>query len=277
MNSTRLGAQSRPLDNRDIQLGAVQAPVKVPDVFLPDYHITRNYQGQTPTCGEHAGSHLKAVQETIESGSPRRFSPRYLWMLIKQVDGCALESGTDMRSIFRTLFTKGALPHGLVQDDVNLPLEQYSDRSIETPELDARAHENLIGSYVFFDGPAITFEAVRQAVYVNKVVLLLGLVDEGFWHTQYPTFTSPKYGHFFVADGYNETHLRVLDSAEPEEGKAQKWIRKEDVRYPFFLEAGIAKDLPNWWVQGLTSQVALLREVTKFLILLKGRQTLPNQ
>ena len=271
-----LGAQPRPVDQRDIKLGSVQAPVAIPDVFLPEYGITRNFQGSLPTCGAHAASHLKAVQETIESGSPQRFSPRWLWNEIKQIDGYALESGTDMRSIFKTLSEKGALPFGLVKDNVSLPLTEYSDLDL-FQDLRNTAHDYLVGSYVFFDGPAITFEAVRQAVFVNKAVLLLASVDTGFWRTNHPTFTVPKDGHFVVATGYNETELRIIDSAEAADGFAEKWVRKEDVRPPFFREAGVAKDLPNWWVRGLTSELALLRKLTELLILAKGRQTLPSQ
>src|ERR1700690_1906126 len=97
-----LGGLPRPNDDRDLLLGSVAAPVEIPAMFLPDNTwLQRNYQGQTPYCGAHALSHLKAILERNENPlSVPHYTPRYLWIRVKQIDGAPLESGTDMRSLF---------------------------------------------------------------------------------------------------------------------------------------------------------------------------------
>ena len=82
-----LGAIPRTEDKRDFNLGKIQATQKIPDEYLPDVSfVKRNYQGQTPTCGAHALSHLKEIQECIETGESKQFTPRFNWIQIKQTE-----------------------------------------------------------------------------------------------------------------------------------------------------------------------------------------------
>src|SRR5579863_8757295 len=92
-----LGAIERKPDNRDILLGAVQAPVAIPETPPIDFSwLKRNYQGQTPTCGAHALTHFQAVLlHALDSSKTSRFSPRFSWIRIKAIDGFPLDAGTD--------------------------------------------------------------------------------------------------------------------------------------------------------------------------------------
>src|SRR5579885_518665 len=80
MDFSHLRANERKHDPRDYQLGAAPAPTQRPSVFLPDNSwLKRNFQGQTAFCGEHAGSHLKAIRDYYASNGQTivRKTPRY--------------------------------------------------------------------------------------------------------------------------------------------------------------------------------------------------------
>jgi hypothetical protein len=263
MDWSHIVANERKPDHRDIQLGAVQAPVAIPASFLPDNSwLVRNFQGQTYFCGEHAGTHFKAILRYIESNgtSKPRYSPRYGVIKLKAPksslnDGFAITSGTDMRSIFKWLQKAGAADFEPLEDDVTLPLSTYCDPKAVTPDIDANAAQSVIGAYGFGD---TDFQSLCQAIYQNKAVLLLIKCDDAFWASANPIFTAPKYGHFVVADGYdkNAGYIRIIDSADPNPAFAVKTIAKRYVTPTFIKEAGTAVDIPPELKEQLTQVVA---------------------
>ena len=65
----KLGGLKRKKDLRDIHLARVQPPSIIPDEFLPDLSIyTKYFQNGIGACSAHAGTMLKIVQETKETG-----------------------------------------------------------------------------------------------------------------------------------------------------------------------------------------------------------------
>jgi hypothetical protein len=262
-----LGALPRPADPRDFPLGAAQLPTPRPTVFTQDISwLHRNYQGQTPWCGEHSGSHFKAVLDFAILGTKGRFTPRYGAIKLKDpkspvYDGYSLDAGTDMRSIFKWLQKLGANSFEPLENDVTLTLPQYAEPSVVTPAMDANAATSVISSYAF---TATDFESVCQAAYQNKAVLLLIKCDDGFWGTNTPTFTTPKYGHFVVAFDYDENqgYVRAIDSADPSDALAIKKIKKEYFQPQFILEAGTALELPPSVHQALSvGQISLAQQI----------------
>lgn len=238
-----LGGIPRPHDPRDFPLGAIQAPVAIPDAWLPDYSsLPRHFQGSTPYCGAHASAHLKQVLDCAEnSATTPNYTPRYSWIDIKEFDGALLEAGTDMRSIFRSLASAGADDFAPLENDVTLPIGEYSSKDAITPEMTANGSARAIETYAF---GATDFESVRQHVYQNKAVLLLIKCDNGFWGTTTPTFTTPLYGHFVCATGFTADAIRVIDSADPNDAFAVKMIGKEYFTPQFIYESGTAMNVP---------------------------------
>lgn len=241
-----LGGIERPQDDRDILLGAVQAPVSTPASFLPDdswlVPALRNYQGKTPTCSAHASSHFKAILDRIQNPSTApHYTPRFSWIRIKAIDGFPLTAGTDMRSIFKSQQNDGMDDFEPLENDVTLPLVTYSEASAITPDMTANAAPKKIQSYAFGD---TDYESLCQAIFQNGAVLLLIKCDDGFWGTANPTFTTPKYGHFVVADGFSPDAIRVIDSADPDPAFAVKMIAKQYITSTFILESGTAVDIP---------------------------------
>ena len=238
-----LGAKRRTPDPRDFNLGKIQYAASIPPVLLPDDSwilSVRNYQGQTPTCGAHGSTHLKMIQDYTGSNLPH-YTPRFSWIEIKILDGIPLEDGTDMRWIFKAAQNNGYCDFPLLGNNVNLPLAAYSDPSVLVANNivpDGRTH--LINSYAFGNAD---YESICQGIAQNKAVALLIECDDGFWGTAKPTFTTPTYGHFIVADGYDENGIRVIDSAEPNIEMAIKYVAKEYITPDFFIEMGTIVDL----------------------------------
>jgi len=259
------GALPRPKDKRDFKLGKIQAPIQIPDTFLPDNSwIQVNYQGQTPMCGEHAGTHLKVILDSYTDQIHGRKTPRYGAVKLKDpksltYDGYPIEDGTDMRSIFKWLQVYGADDFEPLGNDVTLPLNVYCSPQFILPEMDANAAQSKIKSYAFIDNPSV--DELKQSIYQNKAVLLLIHCDDGFWGTQYPTFNSSKYGHFVVADGYTPNSIRIIDSADSR--FPIKYIGTQYIG--FIIESGTALDLPNEVIANLRQQISLLQKVVALL------------
>lgn len=269
MPPKNLGALERPKDPRDILLGSVQAPVQIPTLFIPDVRswLQRNYQGQTPFCGEHAGTHLKVILDNAASTAIGRKSPRYGAVKLKSpsspvYDGFAIDAGTTMTAVFKWLEKVGADDYAPLENDVTLPLATYCEPSAVTPVMDANAAISLISSYAF---GGTDFTSLCQAIYQNKAVILLIKCDEGFWGTATPTFTTPTYGHFVVAYGYDAEGIYVVDSADPNNEFAFKHILAQYITPMFFFEAGTAIDLPPTVKKALTTNTPVPASVTHAL------------
>lgn len=255
MDIPALGARERTPDPRDFPLGAVTPSDSIPTVFMQDWSkIDVDMQAKIPACGSHAGSFLKNVQETIESGQVQRKSPRYLWDKIKLIDGFALEDGTDMLSIFKTLKSVGVCDLSLLPNDTSLSLEEYSNASI-TPAMDENAKEALIGNYGFTFYP--TMQDIKAAIYKHKAILMLIRVGKEFWTSPSGVVSwaeadilplrppqTAEGGHFVVAYAYDENRIYFRNSW------SKAWGRNGDGYFeanylPFVVEIGTAFDVPK--------------------------------
>jgi hypothetical protein len=247
MDNRNLGAIERPRNSRDVLLGSVQAPVAIPAEFLPDNSwLQRNFQGQTAFCGEHAGTHFQAILDHYQNpAAAQRYSPRYGAIKLKTpgspvYDGFDIGAGTTMTAIFKWLQKVGADGYEPLENNVMLPVATYCQPSAITPAMDADAANHKIANYAF---DALSFQALQQAIYQSKAVLLLIKCDNGFWATNTPTFTTPTYGHFVVADGYDADSIRVVDSADPNPQFAVKKISTQYITPAFICESGTAVDM----------------------------------
>ena len=227
---SHIKANERPKDERDLMLGAAAAPAKIPLALHVDLSwLKRNFQGKTYFCGEHAGTHLKAILDFVTLATQGRKSPRYGAIKIKDpkspvYDGFAIDAGTDMRSIFKWLQKIGAADFEPLENDVTLPSPQYCNPKAVTPAIDANAATSTIASYAFGD---TDYASLCQYIYAKNAVLLLIKCDDNFWSTSTPTFSTPKYGHFVTAFDYDQNGIYVLDSAEPDDALAIKFIAKK--------------------------------------------------
>ena len=250
MDNVNLGAKQRPKDPRDILLGTAQAPVVIPTSYIPDMTwFVRNYQGQTPFCGEHAGTHFLAILEHQSSPTVnQRFSPRYGAITLKTstspvYDGFPVEVGTTLTAILKWLQKVGADSFEPLENNIALPLDakvgDYLDPTAVTSAMDTDAANHKISAYGF---DALTLTNLQQAIYQSKAVIILIKCDDGFWGTSNPTFTTAEYGHFVVAYSYDETGIFVVDSAEPNIDYIFKRIDQKYITPQFFFESGTGID-----------------------------------
>jgi hypothetical protein len=244
MDFTHIIANERPKDDRDLMLGAAVAPPSAP--YLPDHSwLVRNFQGQTTYCGGHAASHFKSILDYYGlNGAIERKTPRFIEIKLKDpnspvYDGFAPSAGTDMRSIFRCLQKLGAADFEPLENDVTLPVAQYLAPTAINVAVGLNAGTSTIENYAF---GATDFNSLCALIEQNKAVLLLIKCDDGFWGTATPTFTTPKYGHFVVGDGFDLENIRFIDSAEPNPALWVKMVNKKYITSVFILESGTAID-----------------------------------
>lgn len=211
MENISFGGIEVDKDVRDYRLENVGAGIPIPLEFRPDYSmIPVLHQHQIPACGAHAGTALKMIQEYYDSTPNPSYSARYLWNKIKKIDNFPLEAGTDIYSIFKTLKNFGVCNLSLVDNNTLLPLVEYSTL---TPDMniDTDASWKEIESYATTYSP--TFDQLKQAIYINKAVLILMRVGQNMYR---PTWNEmplnpDRYpldgGHFVCAIGYDEKYI----------------------------------------------------------------------
>jgi hypothetical protein len=249
------GAIKSPEDKRDIQLGKIEMPVSLPDVYLPDYSEFEVYnQGSQPSCGGNAGARLKSVLDYFDNNEIRYYSPRFLYACCKFLDGI-LSDGTTMRSIGDALSKYGICDSNKHPNIVSLPLPEYKDFHLISDEAFENAQPRVISAYAF---TGTSIEAIKQGIYKHKAVILL--IN--------PFFEGYPDGHFVVADGWNGNEIRFINSFGLEWGnRGYGWYKGG---FQQILEGMTFVDIPDSTVQNLTSQITLLRKVVELLLKLKS-------
>lgn len=241
-----LGAIDKPVDARDILLGAVKVAPKV-YTYPPTFHNTSawaqpvEYQGQQPACGAHAGAGLNGILEG------KRFSPRYTWANIKTFDGNALEVGTDIRSIFKSLKNKGTSEFSLLGNDVNMSLTAYAAPKLTQAMHDSAAKNRATG-YGFADD--FTFDGLKQYIADHGAMVLLFRLGNEFWTDKNGKVSwaekdilplrPPKVitsGHFVIAHSYDEKYIYFLNSFSADWGRKGHGYFGADYM-PFINDAG---------------------------------------
>lgn len=263
MEISILGAVERAEDKRDIELGAVQVPQPRPAVFLEDVSALPTYfQGRQPACGPHAGAWFKARKDTRDTGAVADYSPNFGWIKIKEFDGYPLEVGTDMRSIFKWLRDVGACDFSLLGNHVNRTLQDYAAPSQVTPQMLENAKtKKIAANYAFLTN--LSFDAVCDAIWQNKEILILARVGDDWFVSTTPTFTNPYSGHFFVGFGYDKDYVYIKDSTAKDPKLSVKKIHRKFFKPEIIREAGTAINLPPLVVKVATNRNDIIRELIR--------------
>lgn len=245
------GGLERTVNPRDFELGSYQLPIAIPTSFMPDVSEIPVYNQSTyPTCGAHAGAFLDSKLQSDSQGVMKSLSPKYLWDEIKQIDGFPLSDGTDMTSIFKSLIKTGDCDLSILPNNLGASLEEYSTIGNVTPQMQINGSQNVLKNYAFTNNP--TFGQIKQAIYLNKAVLALIDIGDGFWLPDWqhvlPLKLGNKVGHHFIGLwGYNESQVWFRNSWGTEWGvNGDGYFDQTYV--PHILEIGTTIVLPNQFI-----------------------------
>lgn len=216
---SNLGGLERPEDSCDLKLGAAGA---VSYTFPPvltnaaAWAAPVEYQGQQPACGAHSG----AKQSDLIKGGVHS-TPRFTWNDIKTFDGLPIDTGTDMRSIFKSLTITGTLDFPVLGNDVTLDEVTYARSGVSQAMINLASNRKG-GGYGFLSD--VSFNGIKQFISDHGPCILLIQVGPEFWTApngqsswqekdilplRYPP--SVVSGHFIVAHSYDEKYIYFLN------------------------------------------------------------------
>jgi hypothetical protein len=252
-----LGGSDMEEDARDLGLITGAVP-HVPKTFLNQkaWELPIFYQGHQPACGAHAGAWLAMLLE-----EDRKFvaSPKATWKDIKTFDGYAISSGTDMRSIFKSikkpdgksLNAAGVLSIEKMANNIEVSLGEYANAKELTAQLRKLMATKGIDKYGFINAP-LNFQQIKDAIWLNSGVIALIRVGEEFWtdkkgktswaEKDLMPLRTPKRivsGHFIVLHSFDEKNIYFANSFSDRWGKkGHGWFKENYL--PFINAIGTA-------------------------------------
>lgn len=214
------GAVDKKDDPHDIKLGAAGMPVYTHEKTLTNssaWKIPVEYQGKQPACGAHGGSKLKH----LAIGS--RFSPRFTWGDLKTFDGWPIDSGTDIRSVMKSITKTGVLDFAQYGNDVDLSEIEYA----QAPTDRMRAFAGRFSGQGYGFITDLSFDGLKQFISDHGPAVILIRLSERFWKdahgniswaekdilplvpasSLWPTVS----GHFVVAHSFDEQYVYFLN------------------------------------------------------------------
>lgn len=165
-NKYSMGCLKNTLDNRDINIAQVQAPVEVPNEYYTDISwLPVLNQKQLGACVGHAHAIIHIYNEYKENGKIPDLSPRYIYALSKKVDGYAGE-GTFPRVSAKIETDKGCATEAYCPNSTDLKHADYINiKEDEKLIADAKPYK-MKGYAVVNNNPS----AIKQAIINNGLV-----------------------------------------------------------------------------------------------------------
>lgn len=258
------GAIPRSPDVRDVDYSKLGSSGVLPESYSNPHVITtkKHYQGDTPTCGAHAGAHAKQLLDVNDTGE-QAYSPYYLWKKIKSFDGHKPSVGTDLRSILHALKHYGICDEDLLPSQNNRPIAEYS-KDDTTKEQNDNAKPRMVGTYGF---TGTNPEKIKRAIYDNGAVILLIRFGNEYWNKKVvDTNGNRQDGHFVIAYGWQKDNSwEIYCSA--------------DKRHPFktlkpsfrIEDGGVMTDVPDSEVRDMIDRLYWLQKLVELVNLLKKK------
>ena len=279
------GGIPSPHDPRDFKPSDLGTGAPTPEKYSPDIaNIPVYMQDQQPACGGHAGTTLYGILAALGTN----LSPRFVYALCKKIDGIPDQQGTTGRAIMQVLQKYGVCTNDLFPNDTSLPYAQYADWALIPNAAYVDALSRRIGAYAKL--PTTDFQSVKDAIYQNKAVLILGQVGATWWTPSWSAtdilpLKAPNPvvgGHFWVDFGFDILPTDFRNSWSDKWGdNGNGWY---DENYsPFIVEAWTAQ-LPLPVVPPVPANVAptqqnlvilqrLVSLYQQLLSLIKGRNS----
>ena len=247
-----LGAIPSPHDYRDgIAAGVPVAPIALPATFDTQMPGPVLMQAQTPSCVSHSVAQVLQLYYFRKTGQLIDFSPRFLDVLAKRFDGQPLDGGTIPRLVFSLAVKYGCATTATLPNDTSLPLAQYRNDAVLTPEVFADAAKYKIPGYQRIPDE---FNATRQAVYLHGAVSVLMQVGDTWWVPSWqPADIDPLRtpapvigGHQIVVKGWTSDTLNKLRNSW-----SANWDLQGEAHYdpnawaPFVIEGWVIAEIPQ--------------------------------
>lgn len=281
---TNTGWIASPLDTRDFLLSDIQPPVDLPEVFMPDYSFLPTYhQHKQPACVGHAVTWMQNYYDWAENQGINTLSPRYIYALCKKNDGMYDYDGTSYRVGLKMAKDYGNPEDLLFPNNTDLDRATYIDTKQITPETYDEAEVRRIKAYA---SGAKTFDAIKQAIYQNKVILIAMQVDENMYTDRFGNVSWQEKdilplrlpvpsagGHAVVGIGYDKDRIYFKNSWGTDWGSNKQaagvgYFTKGYI--PYIKEIWTAVDLPNDKIQELKdAQKTLIGLLNRMVIYLK--------
>ena len=170
-------------DYRDKYATASAVPALASQIQLPASHKTPlappMMQALEPACVSHSVADNLKLYWFRKTGKWIDFSPRFLDTLAKRFDGQdRATGGTYPRLVFKLAVEYGCATTATLPNDTSLPVLQYRDDSLLTPEVFAEAAQYKIPGYV---AVPLDFQRTRQAIYLYGAISTLFQVGDELW------------------------------------------------------------------------------------------------
>lgn len=211
-------------------------------------------QGQTPSCVSHSIVYLMKLYWFLKTGKIIDFNPQYLHIK-SAFQGAQPTDGRDPQTVLQMAQKWGCCTSATLPINVNVPLAQYCDPSVITPEMDAEAAQWKIPG---FAPVTLTQEGIRQAIQTYGAVSILFQIGQEFWtnlagqeswaQADIDPIRPPASvvgGHQLTGIGWNSDleHLINEWSTQWAENGESDWIFAE--WSTFILEAWVIADVPG--------------------------------
>lgn len=216
------GSLESPTDYRDeyamASVGDIMTAA-VPPVTLPKtFHEALGsvlHQQKTPSCVSHSVVAVIRLYWFYKTGDWIDFSPRFLDVLAKRTDGQPIDGGTFPRLVMSLAAKYGCATTATVPNDTSLPINQYRDDKVLTPEAFAEALKWRIPGYVRVPVDPVS---MRQAIFFYGAISVLYRVGEELWVPSWQPkdvdpLRTPKAivsGHQMTPNGWSDEKLNIL-------------------------------------------------------------------
>lgn len=257
MEIKALGALVTPQDYRRNIVTAATFAVSpaIPFVLPQKLHTDLGNvldQNKEPACVAHDIIYLMRRYWFNKTGAWIDFSPRFLDILVKRIDQQDREvGGTYPGYVLKLAATVGCCTTKLLPNDTTLPILQYRDDSVITPEMMAEAEQYKIPGYISIP---LDFASTRNAIYLYEALTCLFLIGQEFWVPSWlPADIDPvkppakiESGHQLAATGWDSP---VLNLGRNQWGP--EWDMGGDFHYdpkkwaPFIAEQWAIAEVPK--------------------------------
>lgn len=249
-----LGGLLSPLDYRD-KIAAMAVPPPTSALTLPAVYDTIldkvMMQNQIPACVCHSVVDVGKYYFFLKTGKWIDFSPRFLDILCKRFDGQPLDGGTFPRLAFKLWTQFGCATQAMLPNNTMLPLSQYRDNTVLTPEVMAEASQYKIPGFIQVP---LDLQGMRTHIYLYGAVSALFSVGNELWIPSWsikdtdPLRTPQTIigGHEMTPKGWTSPVLNKLRNEWSEE-----WANHGETQYdtkawtPFIHEAWTVAEVPQ--------------------------------